>query len=60
MIAAQRGQQRAGLLCDRHGDLHQSGAYCGHVCGGPGEAGSGPGTFPNLLFFVYFYFRSSV
>lgn len=41
--AAQRGQQRTGLICGCDGDVHQSGAHRGHVCGRPGEAGPGPG-----------------
>lgn len=43
-LAAQRGQQRPGLIRGSDGDLHQSGPHRGHVCGGPGAPGPGPGN----------------
>lgn len=48
LSAAQRGQQRPGLVCGGDGDIHQSGAHRGHVCGRPGEARPGPGKTQNL------------
>lgn len=44
LSAAQRRQQRSGLVCHRNGDVHQSRPHCGHVCCRFGAAGPRPGT----------------
>lgn len=49
-IAAQRRQQRSGLVCDCDGDVHQPWPHCGHVCRRSGEAGPGPGNNLKLIF----------
>lgn len=49
-VAAQRRQQRSGLVCDCDGDVHQPWPHCGHVCCGSGEAGSGTGNNLKLIF----------
>lgn len=51
-VAAQRRQQRPGLVCDCDGDVHQSRPYCGHVCCRSGEAGPRPGTNLKYTFFI--------
>lgn len=51
LSAAQRGQQRPGLVRGGDGDVHQPGAHSGYVCGGPGETrpGSGKASSPSPL-----------